>query len=319
MGCGISSLRLSQSLSITCGPQVTWDRIHLSSVSPHCCLLNAFFFCQSLIWALQIPQWSRQTQSSFHGAYVFMLETEKRINWLGNSSWFGESWRSREQCRAWVWGTGRVAYFRWMNRKSSFWRWCLSWHPTEWRRKQVPGRGSIQCKSPEAGLKMDYCCWTGSLASWLEHSREGVFKSNQHWGSDLDIFFFRFLKKAFDIASWGSLGAGARTSEAGDAFKLWNWLHKKGGDVDLSRHWDWQHPTGQILRFMNRFCTCDFSKTSCPPGEVGLFAPISPIRKPSLCETQWHNHIHMARRRRYWNEDLSVLPLCSLLFPDAQV
>lgn len=32
--CGISSLRLSQSLSITCGPQVTWDRIHLSSVSP---------------------------------------------------------------------------------------------------------------------------------------------------------------------------------------------------------------------------------------------------------------------------------------------
>ena len=281
-----------------------------------------FFFCQSLIWTLEIPRWSRQTQPSFHGAYVFLLETEKRINWLGNSSSFGESSRSRGQCRVWVWGTGRVAYFRWMNRKASLRRWCLSWHPTEWRRKPVPSRGSSQCKSPEAGLKMDYCWWTGSLARWLECSREGAFsyKPNQHWGSDLDFFFFfRFLKKAFDIATWESQGAGARTSEAGGAFKLWNWLHKTHGDADLSRHRNWQHPTGQILWFTNRFCTCGFSKTSSPPGEVGLFAPISPIRKPSLCETQWHNRIHMARRRWYWNEGVSVLPLWSLLFPDAHV
>lgn len=194
MGYGISSLRLSQSLPITRGPQVTWDRIHLLSISPHWCLLNAFFFffCQSLIWTLEIPRWSRQTQPSFHGAYVFLLETEKRINWLGNSSSFGESSRSRGQCRMWVWGAGRVAYFRRMNKKASLWRWCLSWHPTEWRRKPVPSRGSSQCKSPEAGLKMDYCWWTGSLARWLERSREGAFsyKPNQHWGSDLDFFFF---------------------------------------------------------------------------------------------------------------------------------
>lgn len=151
-----------------------------------------FFFCQSLIWTLEIPRWSRQTQPSFHGAYVFLLETEKRINWLGNSSSFGESSRSRGQCRMWVWGAGRVAYFRRMNKKASLWRWCLSWHPTEWRRKPVPSRGSSQCKSPEAGLKMDYCWWTGSLARWLERSREGAFsyKPNQHWGSDLDFFFF---------------------------------------------------------------------------------------------------------------------------------
>ena len=84
-------------------------------------------------------------------------------------------------------------------------------------------------QKPWGGAENGLFCWTASLARWLEHSREGVFsyKSNQHWGSDLDLsFFFFFFKKALDIATWEPLDARARTSEAGDAFKLWNWLHK---------------------------------------------------------------------------------------------
>ena len=172
-------------------------------------------------------------------------------------------------------------------------------------------------QKPWGGAENGLFCWTGSLARWLEHSRERVFsyKSNQRWGSDLGMSFFFFLKKALDIATWESLDARARTSEIGDAFKLWNWRHKEHGDVDLSRHWNWQHPTVQILRFMMYLW---FQQDPIPSRWGGPLCSHFTYEKAKFMWDTAAQHAHVARKRWCWNWDLSVVPLCSLLFQDAQ-
>lgn len=67
------------------------------------------------------------------------------------------------------------------------------------------------------------------------------------------FFFFQFLKKAFDVATWEPLDVRARRTIEVVKSSETNRReispdYQKHGDIDVLRHWDWQYPTAQ--RFM---------------------------------------------------------------------
>ena len=170
-------------------------------------------------------------------------------------------------------------------------------------KKAIYRRRKHPVQKPWGGAENGLFCWTGSLARWLEHSREGVFsyKSNQHWGSDLDMsFFFFFLSKRL-ILLFGSHWMPERglqrqvmhLSCETDYTKAWRcWLIKAleltaSNSTDITLH--------ESLSYLW------FQQDPIPSRWGGPLCSHFTYEKAKFVWDTAAQHAHVARKRWRWN------------------